>query len=191
MRGQQLHHPDGKLLGPSTGAARLSVRSPEPGARVAALLYLWRSACRGRSDPRDLRRRRADSDRSGGRGRAEVYGNARRTTGVIELELQQARYEAALAERRYAACDPDNRLIAAQLEKSWEAALRRVEACEARWRRRGLPIPSVPPDFTGLADDLDAAWNAPGVTMRTRQQLLRALVGDIIADVEEATRESS
>jgi hypothetical protein len=39
---------------------------------------------------------------------------------------QQARYEASLAERRYAACDPDNRLIAAQLEKSWEAALQRV-----------------------------------------------------------------
>jgi excisionase family DNA binding protein len=47
----------------------------------------------------------------------------------------------------------------------------------------------VPPDFTGLADDLDAAWNAPGVTMRTRQRLLRALVTDIIADVDEATRE--
>ena len=46
--------------------------------------------------------------------------------------LQQARYEASLAERRYAACDPDNRLIAAQLEKSWEATLRRVQACEAR-----------------------------------------------------------
>jgi hypothetical protein len=29
------------------------------------------------------------------------------------------------------------------------------------------------PDFTGLADDLKAAWNAPGVTMRTRQRLLR------------------
>jgi hypothetical protein len=35
---------------------------------------------------------------------------------MAELELQQARYEASLAERRYAACDPDNRLIAAQLE---------------------------------------------------------------------------
>ena len=37
---------------------------------------------------------------------------------IAELELQQAQYEAALAERRYAACDPDNRLIAAQLETS-------------------------------------------------------------------------
>ena len=45
------------------------------------------------------------------------------------------------------------------------------------------------PDFAGLADDLDAAWNAPGVTMRTRQRLLRALVADIIADIDEAARE--
>ena len=51
---------------------------------------------------------------------------------AVELELQQARYEASLAERRYAACDPENRLIAAQLEKSWETALRRVEACQIR-----------------------------------------------------------
>src|ERR1700750_1270306 len=106
----------------------------------------------------------------GGRRYMETRGEQQR---VVELELQQARYEAALAERRYAACDPDNRLIAAQLEKSWEAALRRVEACEARLAAaRATDPPLVPPDFTGLADDLDAAWNAPQVTMRTRQRLL-------------------
>ena len=49
---------------------------------------------------------------------------------IAEMELTQARYDASLAERRYAACDPDNRLIAAQLEKAWEATLRRVEACQ-------------------------------------------------------------
>jgi excisionase family DNA binding protein len=109
---------------------------------------------------------------------------------IVELELQQARYEASLAERRYAACDPDNRLIAAQLEKSWEAALRRVETCQARLEAVRTSEPAVvTPDFTSLADDLDAAWNAPGVTMRTRQRLLRALVTGIIADVDDATRE--
>ena len=108
---------------------------------------------------------------------------------IADLELQQARYEASLAERRYAACDPDHRLIAAQLEKSWEASLQRVKACEARLD--GLaPTTSVQaPDLSGLADDLEAAWNAPGVTMRSRQQLLRALVTDIIADIDESTRE--
>jgi excisionase family DNA binding protein len=109
---------------------------------------------------------------------------------IVELDLRQARYEASLAERRYAACDPDNRLIAAQLEKSWETALRRVEACEARLDAMRAPdLAVVAPDFTGLADDLAAAWNAPGVTMRARQRLLRALITDIIADVDEAARE--
>jgi hypothetical protein len=94
----------------------------------------------------------------------EVRGEKRR---IVELELQQARYEASLAKRRHAACDPDNRLIAAQLEKSWEAALRRVETCQARLEAVKRPDPAVvPTDFTGLADDLDA-----------------------IADVDEATRE--
>ncbi len=71
---------------------------------------------------------------------------------IVELELQQARYEASLAERRYAACDPDNRLIAAQLEKSWEAALRRVEACQARLEAAQKPdLAAALPDLTGLA----------------------------------------
>jgi excisionase family DNA binding protein len=117
----------------------------------------------------------------------ERQGEQRR---IVELELQQARYEASLAERRYAACDPDNRLIAAQLEKSWEATLQRVQACEARLQGVRTPDPAAPvPDFAGLAHDLEAAWNAPGVTMRARQRLLRALITDIIADVDETARE--
>src|SRR6266566_2873900 len=78
---------------------------------------------------------------------------------IAALELQQAQYDASLAERRYAACDPDNRLIAAQLEKAWEAALQRVEAC--RQRLDAMPEPGAGdarPDLTGLADDLSAAW---------------------------------
>jgi excisionase family DNA binding protein len=44
-------------------------------------------------------------------------------------------------------------------------------------------------DFVGLAQDLETAWTSPHVTMRARQQLLRALVVDIIADVDEAARD--
>ncbi|WP_404386337.1 recombinase family protein [Caenispirillum salinarum] len=109
---------------------------------------------------------------------------------VIELDLQQAEYDASLAERRYAACDPENRLIAAQLEKHWEASLRRVEAVRARLAALDTPHPTAPmPDFNGLATDLAVAWSAPGVTTRTRQQLIRSLISDIIADVDETTRD--
>lgn len=101
---------------------------------------------------------------------------------ILDLELQQARYEADLAERRYAACDPDNRLIAAQLEKNWEAALRRVQEVQARCclNQKQETVKVDPTAFANLADNLSAAWNAPGVTMRARQQLLRALIVNIV-----------
>jgi excisionase family DNA binding protein len=109
---------------------------------------------------------------------------------VLALEMQQARYEAGLAERRYAACDPDNRLIAAQLEKNWETALRRVRDLEARQPAERPSDVRVEPDaFSNLADNLSAAWNAPDVTMRARQQLLRTLIADIIVDVDDDVRD--
>lgn len=109
---------------------------------------------------------------------------------VRELDLQQARYDASLAERRYAACDPDNRLIAAQLEKSWEAALQRVRTCEHELAAlQDVQSKIEPPDFRGLAEDLSAAWNAPGVSTRVRQQLLRTLVNNIVVDVDDEARE--
>jgi DNA invertase Pin-like site-specific DNA recombinase len=109
---------------------------------------------------------------------------------IAELELQQAQYDASLAERRYAACDPDNRLIAAQLEKAWEVALQRVEAC--RQRVEGMREPDsddARPDLAGLADDLSQAWKASRTTMRTRQRLARALITEIVADVDDAAGE--
>jgi DNA invertase Pin-like site-specific DNA recombinase len=110
---------------------------------------------------------------------------------MVDLELQQASYEERLAQRRYAACDPDNRLIAAQLEKSWEMALQRVQACEARLA--ALQKPEKPraamPDLVGLAEDLQATWDAPGVTMRVRQQLLRALISEVVVNYNENSRE--
>jgi DNA invertase Pin-like site-specific DNA recombinase len=109
---------------------------------------------------------------------------------IAQLELQQAQYDASLAERRYAACDPDNRLIAAQLEKAWETALQRVEQCRERVDRvQTRDVADARPDFSGLADDLKAAWKAPRTTMRTRQRLVRTLITEMIADVDEAAGE--
>lgn len=109
---------------------------------------------------------------------------------IHDLELRQARYEASLAERRYAACDPDNRLIAAQLEKNWETALRRVRDLEVR---KPADSPSTievdTGTFANLADNLQAAWESPDVTMRVRQQLLRTLIADIVVDVDDEVRD--
>lgn len=48
----------------------------------------------------------------------------------VELELEQARYQARLAARRYEAVDPENRLVAEELEARWNAALQQVRDLE-------------------------------------------------------------
>src|SRR5439155_16987225 len=79
---------------------------------------------------------------------------------------------------------------AGPLEKACETALERVEHCRKRldlMRKAGAE--DVRPDFTGLADDLAAAWKAPRTTMRTRQRLVRALITEIVVDLDEAAGE--
>ena len=48
----------------------------------------------------------------------------------VELAIEQARYEAVRARRQYDAVDPDNRLVAAELEQRWNARLLAVHALE-------------------------------------------------------------
>jgi hypothetical protein len=59
----------------------------------------------------------------------------------IELALEQARYEAARARRQYDAVDPDNRLVAGELERRWDAALAAVATLEEElaWLDRQHP----------------------------------------------------
>jgi hypothetical protein len=78
------------------------------------------------------------------------------------------------------------------LRLSWRhgCLTRRVQECEARLdTARAEKATIAKPDFAGLAEDLEAAWKSPRVTMRTRQQLLRTLVNEITADIDEAAGE--
>ena len=56
---------------------------------------------------------------------------------ALALELEQATYHVALAARRYDAVDPDNRLVAAELEARWNAALERVTELEGGLTAQG------------------------------------------------------
>jgi DNA invertase Pin-like site-specific DNA recombinase len=112
---------------------------------------------------------------------------------ALSLELEQARYEARLAARRYEAVDPDNRLVAAELEARWNAALTTVGEVEQRLRANELPTNAtwIPDKETlcSLAQDLPAVWNSPGTDMRLKQRIVRILVQEIIADVDDSTTE--
>ena len=110
---------------------------------------------------------------------------------ALELERQQAEYEVHLAARRYEAVDPDNRLVAAELEARWNDALAKLRECDAKRvaAKEQKPSNVTRDELQTLAADLGTAWSAPNTDMKTKQRLVRALIEEIVVDVDDATRE--
>jgi hypothetical protein len=91
-------------------------------------------------------------------------------------QVEQARYHAARAERRYQAVDPDNRLVARGLEAAWEKALTELAAAEAERARRQAAERAA---ILALGDDLQAVWDAPTTSDKDHKQLLRTLLDEV------------
>jgi len=66
----------------------------------------------------------------------------------IELALEQARFEAAHARRQYDAVDPDNRLVAGELERRWNERLKE----ERRLQDELGALSAAPSDGTGAQE---------------------------------------
>jgi DNA invertase Pin-like site-specific DNA recombinase len=99
-------------------------------------------------------------------------------------QVEQARYTALKAERRYRAVDPENRLVARGLETEWNTALRAVTDAEAELTRREQHRPVALTDdersaILTLGDDLNPVWAAPTTTDKDRKQLLRTLLEEV------------
>ena len=114
--------------------------------------------------------------------------------GAVELEVEQAHYEAKLSQRRYEAVDPERRLVAAELEARWDAALRKVQELEDRLRDCDDPgrVPAIPDKeiLLSLAQDLPALWIAPGTAASLKQRIVRILVEELVVDVDEDKQET-
>ena len=113
---------------------------------------------------------------------------------AFELEVEQARYEARLAARRYEAVDPEQRLVARELEARWNVALQKVQELEDKleeFDRKSPPAATLPSRevLLSLAQDLPAVWNSPSADMRLKQRILHILIREIIVDVDENSRE--
>ncbi len=107
-----------------------------------------------------------------------------------EREVERTRYAAALAQRQFNRVDPDNRLVAAELERRWESALMEVRAAEAALAEQSAQQPTahvaMGQAFTGkvvaLAGRLPQIWADPGTTDVHRKALLRCLVDKVVLD---------
>lgn len=104
-------------------------------------------------------------------------------------QVEQARYEAQLAERRYRAVDPDHRLVARGLEAEWEKCLRELRNAEAELAHRENQRPRALSEqeraaIRALGGDLRKVWNAATTTDRDRKELLRSVIEEVIVRVD-------
>jgi len=109
-----------------------------------------------------------------------------------EERLQRAEYEAHLARRRYEVVDPDNRLVAAELEHRWDEKLCQLyETQEAHTRflatqdRSAGLSPEMREQFQHLSDTLPSLWHSGQVTNAQKKELLRCLISHVIVKRRE------
>src|SRR3954447_14475250 len=104
-------------------------------------------------------------------------------------QVERLRYRAALAERQFDRVDPDNRLVAAELERRWEAALVELRRAEAALAERAgahePPSPSIAETraaFAAVAGRLPELWRDPRLGHAHRKALLRCLIDKVVLE---------
>ena len=104
--------------------------------------------------------------------------------------LERATYEAELASRQHAAVDPDNRLVARELERRWEESLREQQRIEDNYDRfqRESPVrlrETQRSSIRQLASDVPSLWAHSTTTAAHRQEIVRCLLDSVIVNVED------
>ncbi len=105
-----------------------------------------------------------------------------------QLKLERARYAVRVAQRQYDAVDPDNRLVARELETRWNTALSSLHDLEQEYAAaRRVELAPLSADeqqaVRQLADDLPAVWAAATTSASDRKQLVRLAIQDVTVTV--------
>jgi DNA invertase Pin-like site-specific DNA recombinase len=112
---------------------------------------------------------------------------------ALQRELEAARYAAHRAQKQYDAADPENRLVADELERRWNVALKLVQAIELKLeqqaRSQGQITAPSREDFVDLAADLEAIWQHPQSDARLKKRIVRTLMREIVVDIDAAASE--
>lgn len=105
-----------------------------------------------------------------------------------QQRLERAKYESQRAERQYQAVEPENRLVARELERRWEATLGEFHAIERDYTRFRQTHPAMlsaeeRESIQGLSKSLATLWYAPTTTPADRQRVIRLLASRVVVAV--------
>jgi DNA invertase Pin-like site-specific DNA recombinase len=112
----------------------------------------------------------------------------RRLDGIWRQRLERSRYEEDRAARQYHAVEPENRLVARELERRWEQALKDRQQLEQEYERflkdrPGRLSAEEREELLALSRDLPAVWQAPTTTPADRQRIARLLLERVVVNV--------
>jgi DNA invertase Pin-like site-specific DNA recombinase len=109
---------------------------------------------------------------------------------TLEQKLAQLQYEAQRAFEQYNEVDPRHRLVAAELERRWNAKLAEVEAVKATLAALSQHQRALTDDeratILHLGARFAAVWDSPHCPMALRKTIIRTVVQEIIVK-EDAT----
>jgi hypothetical protein len=112
---------------------------------------------------------------------------------AMTRDLEAARYAADRAFRQYDAADPENRFVAGELEARWNRTLTRVAEFEKRIADHDAATPPrsdlSPISLAALAEDFQAVWSAPTTDARLKKRIVRTVIHEAVADLDDATAE--
>ena len=118
---------------------------------------------------------------------ATQQATAQNVTHAHHQHLERLRSEATLAGRQFNHVDPDNRLVAAELEKRWEGALADLKQAEETEATRIISPPSLlalnselQTAFRAIGQHLPALWQQGLISQRHKKALLRALIDKVV-----------
>jgi DNA invertase Pin-like site-specific DNA recombinase len=102
---------------------------------------------------------------------------------------ERAAYESQRAERQYRAVEPENRLVARELERGWEEALKEQQQLEQEYARFQQTQPTKlaaaeRKAIMSLARNIPALWNAPTTSFVDRQRIVRQLLDQVVVKVQ-------
>ncbi|HLG57678.1 MAG TPA: recombinase family protein [Vicinamibacterales bacterium] len=121
--------------------------------------------------------------------RDEALHDDATTRQAVELALEKARYEARRAQRQFDAVDPENRLVASELEQRWNHALTQVTDIEARLQTlRETPEPVSEAQRARLVElgaDLRLLWQHADASMDVKKRILRTVLEDIVVTTSD------
>ena len=121
---------------------------------------------------------------------ADQQAERQRLTQHWKERLKRAQYDAQLAERQYTAVDPDNRLVAAELERRWETALHHLQDTQTAYDQfQHTPFPAtlsaeLRAQLAHLSETLPQVWES--LPYAQRKDVLRCLIARVICTKQAA-----